>query len=89
MCATCEAVKDLNQKQALDIIADAVARNGTTRHLSELMDRVLDTQVEERVDAGAERKAFKTMQHLQKEFAPSKAKEDALRAMGKGATNEE
>ncbi len=61
MCTVCDQVKDIPTDKALSLIAAKVDQIGLTTHLSKLMDKVLDTQVESTVDVAAEAKAFRAM----------------------------
>jgi hypothetical protein len=62
MCNVCKEIEDKTPAEALKIIGKAFTKRGKmSSHLSSLMDRVLGTRVEEKVNTREESEAFKAM----------------------------
>lgn len=64
MCEICHQIEGLRPKQALQVIgAKMMVGSGRpmSRHLSQVIDRLLGTDVEEEIDRDKEKAAFSAM----------------------------
>lgn len=64
MCEICHQIKGLGPKMALRVIGEKMmvgSGRPMSRHLSQVIDRLLGTDVEEEVDSEKEKAAFSAM----------------------------